>query len=75
MNSARDLDRMRTAILALRRAYDVTPKRFTDLEIPADGAMVAMLAIQASPDWPQVSQALKELRDATAPPRRPPSRR
>lgn len=56
---------VRTAILALRRAYDETPRRYTDLAMAADGAMVAMLAIQPSPEWPRAGKALKELRDAT----------
>jgi pimeloyl-ACP methyl ester carboxylesterase len=64
-------DQVRTAVLALVRAYDTNPKQFTDLGMPADGAMVARLASQDSRDWPRVSQALAELRDstgATAPP-------
>lgn len=59
-----------TKILALRRAYDENPKHYTDWEMVADGATVAMLAIQSTPDWPEVAQAFKEMQDAgdTAPP-------
>ncbi|WP_327587882.1 alpha/beta hydrolase [Nonomuraea sp. NBC_00507] len=62
--------RVRTAVLALGRAYDETPRHYSDWEMVADGATVAMLAIQSTPDWPQVAQAFKEMRDEsdTAPP-------
>ncbi|MBT2231245.1 alpha/beta fold hydrolase [Nonomuraea sp. NEAU-A123] len=63
--------KVRTAILALGRAYDETPKRYTDVAIPADGGLVAMLASQGSLGWPRAAKALKELREdtgTTAPP-------
>jgi pimeloyl-ACP methyl ester carboxylesterase len=56
---------VRAAILELVRAYDTNPKQYTDLGMPADGAMVARLASQDSRDWTRVSQALAELRDST----------
>jgi pimeloyl-ACP methyl ester carboxylesterase len=61
---------VRAEVLALRRAYDETPRHYSDWEMVADGSTVAMLAIQSAPDWPQVAQAFKELRDEgdTAPP-------
>jgi pimeloyl-ACP methyl ester carboxylesterase len=55
------------AILQLRRAYDANPKEFTDLDLAADGSMIAILASQDSPTWPMVTKALIELRDATGP--------
>jgi pimeloyl-ACP methyl ester carboxylesterase len=64
-------EQVRAAVLELVRAYDANPKQYTDMGMPADGAMVARLASQDSRDWPRVSQALVELRDstgATAPP-------
>ncbi|TDE22825.1 alpha/beta hydrolase, partial [Nonomuraea mesophila] len=53
------------AILKLREKHDAKPKKFTDLGMPVDGSVVARLASQHSPEWPQVAQAFKELRDAT----------
>lgn len=58
-------EQVRAAILQLVRAYDANPKQYSDLGMPADGAMVARLAGQDSRDWPRVSQALAELRDST----------
>ncbi|MFF4621173.1 alpha/beta fold hydrolase [Nonomuraea jabiensis] len=56
-------EEVRTKVLALRRAHDENPKRYSDWEMVADGATVAMLAVQSAPDWPQVAQAFKEMRD------------
>jgi pimeloyl-ACP methyl ester carboxylesterase len=56
-----------SAILALRRAYDANPRRFTDLAVAADGRLIAILASQESPAWPMVTEALKELQNATGP--------
>lgn len=58
---------VRAAVLELRQKYDANPKRFTDLGMAVDGAVVARLAMQDSPEWPQVGKALKELRAATGP--------
>lgn len=51
-------------ILAVRRAYDTAPRRFTDPDFPVDGALIARLAGEASPNWPIAAQVLAELRDA-----------
>ncbi|UBU08345.1 alpha/beta fold hydrolase [Nonomuraea gerenzanensis] len=61
---------VRATVLALGRAYDETPRHYSDWEMVADGATVAILAIQSAPDWPQVAQAFKEMREEsdTAPP-------
>ncbi|WP_433432194.1 alpha/beta fold hydrolase [Nonomuraea sp. CA-141351] len=63
-------EKVRTAVLALRRTYDAAPKHYSDWQMVADGSTVAMLAIQSAPDWPQVAQAFKEMREEsdTAPP-------
>jgi pimeloyl-ACP methyl ester carboxylesterase len=52
-------------ILELRRDYDANPRRYTDLPVAADGAMVARLAAQDSRQWVLTGNALRELRDAT----------
>lgn len=58
-------EQVRTAVVELVRSYDAAPKRFTDLPMPVDGAMVSMLAAAASMDWPRAGKALKELREVT----------
>jgi len=58
-------EQVRAAILALVHTYDANPKQYTDLGMPADGAMIARLSSQDSRDWTRVSQALAELRDST----------
>jgi pimeloyl-ACP methyl ester carboxylesterase len=58
-------EQVRAAILVLVHAYDANPRQYTDLGMPADGALVARLASQDSREWPRVSQALAELRDST----------
>lgn len=60
-------EQVRAAIIALRADYDANPRRFTDLEMPVDGSIVALSAAQDAPVWPLASQVLKELRDATGP--------
>jgi pimeloyl-ACP methyl ester carboxylesterase len=54
------------ALLAMSRALDVTPLTFTDISQPVDGSVVASLAIQTSPSWPQNAEVFKELRGATS---------
>ncbi|GAA3510563.1 pimeloyl-ACP methyl ester carboxylesterase [Streptosporangium album] len=56
---------VRAAVLELRQKYDANPKKFTDLRMAVDGAVVARLAMQDSPEWLQVGKALKELQAAT----------
>ncbi|RSM69467.1 hypothetical protein DMB66_10730 [Actinoplanes sp. ATCC 53533] len=58
---------VRDAIVALRADYDANPRRFTDLDRPLDGELIALAASQDAPVWPLASQVLKELRDATGP--------
>ncbi|CUU61050.1 TAP-like protein [Parafrankia irregularis] len=58
---------VRAAILALVQDYDAHPRRFTDLPQALDGAAIARLASQTSPDWARAGLALRELRDATGP--------
>ncbi|WP_203784057.1 alpha/beta fold hydrolase [Paractinoplanes rishiriensis] len=58
---------VRDAIIALRADYDANPRRFTDLDMPLDGAIVAVSATQDAPVWPLAGQVLAELRDATGP--------
>jgi pimeloyl-ACP methyl ester carboxylesterase len=65
---------VRAAIIALRADYDADPRRFTDVEMPLDGEIIALSATQDAPVWPLAGQVLKELRDATGP-TAPPSRR
>jgi pimeloyl-ACP methyl ester carboxylesterase len=60
-------DRVRDAIVALRADYDENPRRFTDVDMPIDGEIIALSASQDAPIWPLASQVLKELRDATGP--------
>jgi hypothetical protein len=60
-------EQVRAAILALRRTYDADPKQYIDLPMPIDGAVIASLASQSAPDWPQVSQAFRELQDSNGP--------
>ena len=58
---------VRAAIIALRADYDADPRRFTDVEMPLDGEIIALSATQDAPVWPLAGQVLKELRDATGP--------
>ena len=60
-------EQVRAAIVALRADYDANPRRFTDIEMPLDGEIIAISASQDAPVWPLASQVLKELRDATGP--------
>jgi len=60
-------EQVRAAIVALRADYDANPRRFTDIEMPLDGEIIALSASQDAPVWPLASQVLKELRDATGP--------
>jgi len=60
-------ERVRDAIIALRADYDANPRRFTDLDRPIDGALIAVSASQDAPVWPLAGQVLKELREATGP--------
>ena len=54
-------------IAALRADYDANPRRFTDLDMPLDGVIVALSADQDAPIWDLVGQVLVALRDATGP--------
>lgn len=61
-------EQVETALAQLRQSYDDSPRKFTDLDRPLDGATVAELA--ASPTkvgWSTVAEALAALRDATGP--------
>ncbi|MET0492675.1 MAG: alpha/beta hydrolase, partial [Actinoplanes sp.] len=58
---------VQAAIVALRADYDANPRRFTDVDIPLDGSIIAVSASQDAPVWPLAGQVLKELRDATGP--------
>jgi pimeloyl-ACP methyl ester carboxylesterase len=60
-------EQVRAAIIALRADYDANPRRFTDLDMPIDGSIIALSASQDAPVWPLASQVLKELREATGP--------
>lgn len=60
-------EQVRAAVIALRADYDAHPRRFTDLDVPVDGAFVALAASQDAPVWPLASRVLAELRDATGP--------
>ena len=60
-------EKVRTAIIALRADYDASPRRFTDLDMPIDGEIIALSASQDAQVWPLAAQVLKELRDATGP--------
>jgi pimeloyl-ACP methyl ester carboxylesterase len=55
------------ALTRLQQSYDTSPRQFTDLPKPLDGAAVATGAMQLSADWPVGAQLLMELRDATGP--------
>jgi pimeloyl-ACP methyl ester carboxylesterase len=58
---------VRAEIISLRAAFDASPRVFTDLPGPLDGALIAQIAAQPSPGWPFAAQLLAELRDATGP--------
>jgi pimeloyl-ACP methyl ester carboxylesterase len=58
---------VKAAVVALERSYDASPRQFTDLPGPLDGAIVGISGAQPSPVWPLAAQVLKELRDATGP--------
>lgn len=60
-------EQVRDAIIALRTDYDANPRRFTDIDMPLDGEIIAVSASQDAPIWPLAGQVLKELRDATGP--------
>ena len=60
-------EQVRAAIIALRADYDANPRRFTDVEMPIDGEIIALSAAQDAPVWPLAAQVLAELRDATGP--------
>ncbi|MCF6475638.1 alpha/beta hydrolase [Nonomuraea sp. MG754425] len=62
---------VREEVAELVRAYDRSPRTFTDLRRPVDGAAVADLAKRNSTEWARAGKALAELRtatDGTAPP-------
>jgi pimeloyl-ACP methyl ester carboxylesterase len=62
---------VREEVTKLVRAYDKSPKIYTDLQRPIDGSAVADLARRNSTEWTRAGKALAELRTAagtTAPP-------
>ncbi|GAA3219626.1 alpha/beta fold hydrolase [Nonomuraea helvata] len=52
-------------VAKLVRAYDKSPKIYTDVRRPIDGAAVADLAKRNSTEWVRAGRALAELRTAT----------
>ncbi|MFI9842791.1 alpha/beta fold hydrolase [Nonomuraea sp. NPDC051941] len=56
---------VREEVAKLVRAYDKSPKTYTDLQRPVDGSAVADLARRNSTEWVRAGKALAELRTAT----------
>ncbi|MET7329724.1 alpha/beta fold hydrolase [Nonomuraea sp. NPDC005650] len=56
---------VRQEVAKLVRAYDKSPKIYTDMQRPVDGSAVADLAKRNSTEWVSVGKALAELRTAT----------
>ncbi|MEU0566085.1 alpha/beta fold hydrolase [Nonomuraea sp. NPDC005983] len=56
---------VRKQVAKLVRAYDKSPKTYSDLPQPVDGWAVADLAKSISTDWARAGKALAELRTAT----------
>ncbi|MGW6497393.1 alpha/beta fold hydrolase [Nonomuraea angiospora] len=56
---------VREEVAKLVRAYDKSPKTYTDLQRPVDGSAVADLARRNSTEWVRAGEALAELRTAT----------
>ncbi|MCK2217240.1 alpha/beta hydrolase [Actinomadura sp. ATCC 31491] len=56
---------VREQVAKLIRAYDRSPRTYSDLQRPVDGSVVADLAARASVDWARAGKALAELRTAT----------
>ncbi|MFI7130915.1 alpha/beta fold hydrolase [Nonomuraea sp. NPDC050153] len=56
---------VRQEVTKLVRAYDQSPKIYTDVQRPIDGAAVADLAKRNSTEWVSAGKALAELRTAT----------
>ncbi|MFD1536889.1 alpha/beta fold hydrolase [Nonomuraea guangzhouensis] len=56
---------VREEVVKLVSAYDKSPKTYTDLQRPIDGAAVADLARRNSTEWARAGKALAELRTAT----------
>lgn len=59
--------KVREEVAKLVRAYDKSPKTYTDLQRPIDGSAVADLARRNSTEWVRAGKALAELRTATGP--------
>ncbi|MEU4549057.1 alpha/beta fold hydrolase [Nonomuraea dietziae] len=57
--------KVREEVAKLVRAYDKSPKTYTDLQRPIDGSAVADLAKRNSTEWVRAGKALAELRTAT----------
>ncbi|MEV0622410.1 alpha/beta fold hydrolase [Nonomuraea sp. NPDC050404] len=55
------------ALTRLREKYAADPVTFTDIDVTIDGRMIAEAAGQPSVAWPDVSEVLGELVDATGP--------
>ncbi|WP_343975351.1 alpha/beta fold hydrolase [Kribbella koreensis] len=58
---------VREQVLQLVKAYDTSPKLYSDLPRPIDGSVIANLAGRTSAEWTRVGQALSELATATGP--------
>ncbi|MEV0199202.1 alpha/beta fold hydrolase [Nonomuraea sp. NPDC050691] len=56
---------VREQVAKLVRAYDKSPKIYTDVQRPVDGSAVADLAKRNSTEWTRAGKALAELRTAT----------
>ncbi|MFD1938692.1 MULTISPECIES: alpha/beta fold hydrolase [Nonomuraea] len=56
---------VREEVSKLVRAYDKSPKAYTDLQRPIDGSAVADLARRNSTEWARAGKAMAELRKAT----------
>ncbi|MGK5552688.1 alpha/beta fold hydrolase [Actinomadura kijaniata] len=57
--------KVREEVAKLVRAYDKSPRTYTDLQRPVDGSAVADLARRNSTQWTRAGKALAELRTAT----------
>ncbi|MEV0821178.1 alpha/beta fold hydrolase [Nonomuraea rubra] len=56
---------VRQEVAKLVRAYDKTPRTYSNLSRPVDGSAVADLARRNSTEWTRAGKALSELRKAT----------
>lgn len=56
---------VRASIEALVARYDASPKKYTDLDLPVDGSIIALSASQNSRAWSLAAQVMVELRDSS----------